>query len=165
VKRSVPLRHYRWKSGRNRRHTRDRIQRGQHCKYDHQPRVGSGRPEIKPGEKLSASHALFWSTRGIAFSTPGKHTVNLEISWQSRGATVGKRASVDVFVDYPVSDKENEVIALMLNEEVGKYIALGEHAYHLKSAVKHIEAVMEIDKGPVSKALTNLYHRPTPSKK
>jgi hypothetical protein len=121
--------------------------------------------EMKPREKLSASHALFWSTRGFAFSTPGKHTVNLEISWQSRGATVGKRASVDVFVDYPVSDKENEVIALMLNDEVGRYIALGGHAYHLKSAVKHIEAVMEIDKGPVSKALTNLYHRPTPSKK
>jgi hypothetical protein len=122
--------------------------------------------EMKPGDKISASHALFWSTQGFSFSTPGKHTVNLEISWRSRGATVGKRASVDVFVDYPVSDKENEVIAHMLNSEVGKYIALGGHAYHLKSAVKHIAAVMEIDKDhPASKALTKFYRRPAASKR
>ena len=54
----------------------------------------------------------------------------------------------------------------MLNSEVGKYIALGGHAYHLKTAVKHIEAVMEIDKDhPASKALTTLYRRPTTSKR
>ena len=122
--------------------------------------------EMKPGDKLSAAHTLYWSTQGFAFSTPGKHTVNLEISWRSRGATVGKRASVDIFVDYPVTEKENELIAHMLNDEVGKYIALGGHAYHLKSAVKHIEVVMDIDKNhPASKVLADLYRRPAATKR
>jgi hypothetical protein len=114
--------------------------------------------EAKPGDKISATHYLFWSTQGFAFDTPGKHTVTLEISWRSRGATVGKKASVDVFVDYPVTEKENDVIAHIMNDEVGKYVALGGHAYHLKSAVDHIEAAMRIHKDhPASKAMANFY--------
>ncbi len=96
----------------------------------------------KPGHRLSAQHTLFWSTQGFAFETPGRHTVNLEISWGSNGATIGKRASIDVFVDYPVSNKDNDVIAHMLNDEVGKFIALGGHAYHLETAIDHIDAVV-----------------------
>jgi hypothetical protein len=115
--------------------------------------------EAKPGDKLSATHYLFWSTQGFAFETPGKHTVNLEISWRSRGATVGKKASADVFVDYPVTEKENDVIAHMMTDEVGKYVALGGDAYHLKSAVDHIEAAMKIHKDhPASKTMANFYH-------
>jgi len=73
---------------------------------------------------------------------------------------------VDIFVDYPVTEKENELIAHMLNDEVGKYIALGGHAYHLKSAVKHIEVVMDIDKNhPASKVLADLYRRPAATKR
>jgi len=114
--------------------------------------------EAKPGAKISATHYLFWSSQGFAFETPGKHTVNLEISWRSGGATVGKKASADVFVDYPVTERENEVIAHMMNDEVGKYVALGGHAYHLKSAVDHIEAAMKIQKDhPASKAMANFY--------
>jgi len=114
--------------------------------------------EMKPGDKLAASHQLYWSTQGFAFDTPGKYSVNLEISWRSRGATVGKRASIDVFVDYPVTERENAIIAHMLNDEVGKYIALGGHAYHLKAAVEHIKTVIKLHKDhPASKALTKLY--------
>ena len=112
----------------------------------------------KPGHKLSARHHLFWSPQGFAFETPGKHTVNLEISWRSGGATVGKRASVDVFVDYPVTDEENEVIAHVMNDEVGKYVALGGHAYHLTRAVDHIEAVMKLAADhPATKAIAAFY--------
>jgi hypothetical protein len=113
----------------------------------------------KPGHKsLSATHHLFWSPQGFAFEAPGKHIVNLEVSWRSGGATVGKRAAVDVFVDYPVTEKENEVIAHMMNNEVGKFIALGGHAYHLKDAVKHIEAALDVAKDhPVSKAMAHFY--------
>src|SRR5712691_647693 len=100
----------------------------------------------KAGDGIAASHHLFWSPQGFAFDSPGKHTVNLEISWRSAGATVGKKASVDVFVDYPVSDQENQVIAHMITDDVGKYVALGGHAYHLQTGVDHIEAAIAIDK-------------------
>lgn len=114
--------------------------------------------EAKPGDTISTSHQLFRSTQGFAFERPGKHKVNLEISWRSSGATVGKKASADNFVDYPVTERENEVIAHMMTDEVGKYIALGGHAYHLKSAVGHIEAVIEVHKDhPASKAVAALY--------
>ena len=114
--------------------------------------------DAKPQHKGSATHHLFWSTQGFAFDTPGKHTVNLEVSWRSGGATVGKKASVDVFVDYPVTEKENEVIAYMITDEVGKFIALGGLAYHLKSAVSHIEAVTEGHKDhPASQAMAGFY--------
>jgi len=114
--------------------------------------------EAKSGDTFSATHQLFWSTEGFAFSTPGKHTVNLELSWRSAGATVGKKASVDVYVDYPTTEKENDVIAHLLNDEVGKYVALGGHAYHMKKAVEHVEAALEHHKDhPASKALASLY--------
>ena len=112
----------------------------------------------KAGDGIAATHHLFWSPQGFAFDSPGKHTVNLEISWRSAGATVGKKASVDVFVDYPVSDQENQVIAHMITDDVGKYVALGGHAYHLQTAVDHIEAAIAIDKDhPASKAMATFY--------
>ena len=113
---------------------------------------------VKPGDRLSAEHTLFWSTQGFAFETPGKHTVNLDISWTSDGATVGKRASIDVFVDYPVSEQENEVIGHMLHDEVGKFVALGGHAYHLTTATDRIGAVLGGHQDhPAGKAMAALY--------
>jgi len=112
----------------------------------------------KAGDRIAATYHLFCSPQGFAFDSPGKHTVNLEISWRSAGATVGKKASVDVFVDYPVSDQENQVIAHMITDDVGKYVALGGHAYHLQPAVDHLEAAIAIDKDhPASKAMATFY--------
>jgi hypothetical protein len=114
--------------------------------------------QAKPGDRIPATHHLFWSPQGFAFDRPGKHTVNLEISWRSAGATVGKKASVDVFVDYPVSDQENRVIAHMMTDDVGKYVALGGHAYHLQAAVDHIESAVAVHKDhPVCTAMANFY--------
>jgi hypothetical protein len=114
--------------------------------------------QAKPGNRIPATHHLFWSPQGFAFDSPGKHTVNLEISWRSAGATVGKKASIDVFVDYPVSDQENQVIAHMMSDDVGKFVALGGHAYHLKSAVDRIEAAMAVSKDhPATKAMAGFY--------
>ena len=112
----------------------------------------------KAGHKVAAQHDLFWSPQGFAFDAPGRHTVTVEVSWGSGGATVGKRASVEIFVDYPISEKENAVIAQMLSDAVGKYVALGGHAYHLAEAVDRIEAAMEVDKDhPATKAMASFY--------
>jgi len=47
---------------------------------------------------------------------------------------------------------------------VGKYVALGGHAYHLRSAVDHIKAAMESHKDhPASKAMANFYDAKMPT--
>lgn len=103
---------------------------------------GSQLTTLKPGEKRTAQHDLFWSTQGFAFDTPGTHVVNIEVSWGAGDLKVGASDSVEVLVDYPVNEKDNEIIAHMLNDEVGKFIALGGHAYHLKDAVSRIQSVV-----------------------
>lgn len=97
--------------------------------------------DLKPGEKLEAETDLFWSTQGFAFTTPGHHVVEMRVLWSYEGVPVGSRASVNVFVDYPISDADNEVAAQLMNDEVGKFIALG-GARHLKEAVARIEKVV-----------------------
>ena len=97
---------------------------------------------LKPGEKRTGQHDLFWSTQGFAFDTPGTHVVNIEVSWGAGDLKIGASDSVEVLVDYPVTEKDNEIIAHMMHDDVGKFIALGGHAYHLKEAVSRIQAVM-----------------------
>ncbi len=46
----------------------------------------------------------------------------------------------------------------MITDDVGKYVALGGHAYHLETAVDHIEAAIAIDKEhPANKAMATFY--------
>jgi hypothetical protein len=51
------------------------------------------------------------------------------------------KTTSEVWYDYPVSDKDNEVASLLLHEDVGKFIALGGGASHLEEAVSRIEKV------------------------
>lgn len=122
--------------------------------------------DLKPNAKQTAKHNLFWSTQGFAFETPGKHTVQLEISWGSNGAKVGASATADIYVDYPVTERDNDIIAKMMHDEVGKYIALGGHASHLKEAVKRIGAVLrEHEDHPVSRSIRPFFEeKPTNGK-
>ncbi|MFP3558677.1 hypothetical protein SB861_49660 [Paraburkholderia sp. SIMBA_049] len=47
-----------------------------------------------------------------------------------------------MLVDFPVTESDNDVIAQMMSPEVGKFIARGGHAYHLKEASLRIANVM-----------------------
>ncbi|MBI3530870.1 MAG: hypothetical protein HY067_23240 [Betaproteobacteria bacterium] len=98
--------------------------------------------DLKPGETRTAEHHLFWSTQGFSFDAPGKHTVELTVSWNAGDIKVGATDSLEVLVDYPVTERDNDVIAHMMNPEVGKFIALGGHAYHLKEAVSRVGKVV-----------------------
>jgi hypothetical protein len=102
--------------------------------------------DLNPGETRSARYQLFWSTQGFSFSSPGKHTVTLDTSWQSGDIKIGATDSIEILVDYPVTERDNDIIAQMLNPEVGKFVALGGHAYHLKEAVARIAEVVRKDK-------------------
>ena len=99
--------------------------------------------DLKPGESRTAEHDLFWSTQGFAFETPGAHIVQLQVAWKSDDVKVGAMTSLEILVDYPVIERDNDVIAQMMNPEVGKFIALGGHAYHLKEAVARVGRVMK----------------------
>jgi hypothetical protein len=98
--------------------------------------------DLKPGDTRSAEHQLFWSTQGFSFSSPGKHTVTLDTSWQAGDIKIGATDSIEILVDYPVTERDNDIIAQLMNPEVGKFVALGGHAYHLKEAVSRIAQVV-----------------------
>jgi hypothetical protein len=112
---------------------------------------------LAPGETRSAEHDLFWSTQGFAFESPGKHTVAVDISWRAYGAKVRASDAVEILIDYPVTERDNEVIAQMMDPEVGRFIALGGHAYHLRSATTRIGKVVREQNHEASRALTPFY--------
>jgi len=45
-----------------------------------------------------------------------------------------------------IADKDNHVAALLLHNEIGKYIALGGNARHLKEAVARMEQATKVAK-------------------
>lgn len=95
--------------------------------------------DLQPGKKLEADTTLFWSSNGFVFEMPGKHSVEVRILWNHAGIPYGVKASTDIWVDYPVSDADNEVASMLLHQDVGVFVALGGGARHLKEAVSRIE--------------------------
>ena len=123
--------------------------------------------DLTPGEELHNSTWVFWSSRGFAFQTPGKHEVSVRIVWNISGVPCGVKANVDVWVDYPMSDEDNEVSSLLLHRDVGTFVALGGDARHLKVAVSRIEmAVSKHGKHPACECLCEFDgHKHSKSKK
>ncbi|MCZ6581939.1 MAG: hypothetical protein O6761_02055, partial [Thaumarchaeota archaeon] len=116
--------------------------------------------DMKPQEKREAETILFWSSNGFAFDRPGKHTIDLRILWNDSGLPCGVKASTHVSVDYPISDDENEIVSLLMNNEVGKYVSLGGNAKHLKEAVTCIEkANSKLPDHPGCKCIQEIDHK------
>ncbi len=109
--------------------------------------------DLEPGKKLKAETNVFWSSNGFAFEMPGKHTVEILIFWKYAGIPLCVKDATEVWVDYPVTDEDNSVASLMMNDEVGRYISLGGGAKHIKEAVSRIEAMSEYIKHPAYKSL------------
>ena len=68
---------------------------------------------------------MFWSSEGFAFERPGRYRVDVAVFWSAQGVPVGVQGGVDVFVDYPASDVDNDAAGLVMHPEVGKWVALG----------------------------------------
>jgi hypothetical protein len=81
--------------------------------------------ELESGSTRTGEMTLFWGRDGFAFEGPGRHLVEVIVLWNVGGVPVAASADQDVFVDYPVSDADNEVAALMLDPEVGLAVAAG----------------------------------------
>lgn len=103
--------------------------------------------ELAPGDSVTASTKVFWSTAGFALGRPGKYRVNVAVSWSARGVAVGVENGVDIFVDYPTSDADNNAADLVMHEDVGKWVALGGEAYHLAEAGRRLMALSETAPG------------------
>jgi hypothetical protein len=99
---------------------------------------------LEPGKGLKAETRVFWSSRGFAFTEPGRYVVEVRIIWTAEGTPLGVKASTDIWVNYPKTDAENEAAATLLHPEVGKYVALG-GGEHLVEAVHRIQQVAELE--------------------
>ena len=54
---------------------------------------------------------------------------------------MGVQGGVDVFVDYPSSDADNQAAGLVMHPDVGKWVALGGGAYHLGEACRRLQSL------------------------
>jgi hypothetical protein len=98
---------------------------------------------LSPGQNVSASSRVFWSSAGFAFERPGRYRVTVSINWSAQGVPVGVDGGVEVFIDYPTNDADNRAAGLVMHPEVGKWIALGGDAYHLVEACRRLYELSE----------------------
>jgi hypothetical protein len=94
--------------------------------------------DLPPGKSITWEEVVYWDRNGVVFPEPGRYSVSVEARWFVGDQPLAAEASVDVWVDYPLTEKENAVAAALLDNEVGKYVALGGNAVHLKHAVARI---------------------------
>lgn len=94
--------------------------------------------ELESGGSVSTSHRVFWSSDGFAFPRPGHYRVDVAVTWSARGVPVRVAGATDLHVDYPTTASDNDAAGLMLNTEVGKWVALGGNAYHLTEATRRL---------------------------
>jgi len=99
--------------------------------------------ELEPGQSVTASAKVFWSTAGFAFEKPGRYRVDVAVSWSAQGVMVGVQSGIDLFVDYPTSSADNHSANLVLHPDVGKWVALGGEAYHLGEACRRLQALSQ----------------------
>ena len=99
---------------------------------------------LDPGAARRASSRVFWSSDGFAFERPGRYRVNVFVNWSADGVPVGVVGGVDVFVDYPASDADNQAAGLVMHPDVGKWVALGGGAYHLGEASRRLSALTDM---------------------
>jgi hypothetical protein len=97
--------------------------------------------ELEPGGSVSAAHRVFWSSDGFAFPRPGTYRVDVAVTWSAGGIPVGVQDDVGVFVGFPTSGADNQAAGLVLDPEVGKWVALGGEAYHLTGATSRLQAL------------------------
>jgi hypothetical protein len=67
--------------------------------------------------------------------------VDVRVVWAAGGVPFGVRATIPVWVNYPQSDADNEAASVLLNPQVGMYVALGGGADHLTEAVERLNRV------------------------
>ena len=102
----------------------------------------SHRPQLlAPGKSESSGTMLFWSRRGFAFEQPGRHQINVILLWEDSGIFFAVESSTDVWVNYPVTERDNEIAALMMNDNVGRFILTGNKKRYPEGVERIKEAI------------------------
>lgn len=101
--------------------------------------------DLAPGKSITWEEVVYWDRNGVVFPDPGRYVVSVEARWFERGQPLAAEAFSDVWVDYPLTEKDNAVAAALLDDEVGKYVALGGNAVHLKRAVARIAEAKRVE--------------------
>jgi hypothetical protein len=96
---------------------------------------------LAAGDSLEASYKVFWSSDGFPLERPGRHTITVTVSWSAGGVPVAVTGRTDLWVDRPVTEAENRDAALVMHDDVGKWVVLGGRAYHLEEAVNRLRAL------------------------
>jgi hypothetical protein len=108
---------------------------------------------LDSGDSVSASHRVFWDSEGFAFPRPGGYRLSVAVTWSAGGVPVGIEKIIELFVEFPTSDADNEATGLVLTPEVGKWVALGGDAYHLTEAAERLGALDSGARGGPSQLL------------
>jgi len=67
------------------------------------------------------------------------------ILWEVGGAQLAAQGSADVWVAYPLTDRDNQIAALMLDPEVGRAVATQQFRI-FKEAEKRVKKVESLQK-------------------
>jgi hypothetical protein len=118
--------------------------------------------ELGPDSSREGEVTLFWGRDGFAFETPGRHVVEVIVLWKVGGVPVAASGEQDVFVDYPVSDADNEVAALMLDPEVGRAVAAGDLSAFAGASERVERAAKAAGEHPALEALAAMGMRTPP---
>ena len=78
---------------------------------------------------------------GFAFEMAGRHLVEVIILWDINGLQLGVEKETEVWVAYPLTDKDNQIAALLLDREVGGAVASGHSPKGGKAEMRIREAV------------------------
>lgn len=101
---------------------------------------------LKPKQTMDDEGVMFWASNGFAFEIPGKHVIKVKIAWKQEEEIQFVEASAEVWVDYPISDKDNEIAAMLLHPSVGKVVALGGQTPNLYDGVEKVQTAMKVAK-------------------
>ncbi len=81
--------------------------------------------QLSCGKQASSSSMIFWSRNGFAFEQPGRHEVSVILVWEDNDVYFAVESSTEVWVNYPVTERDNEIAAEMMQEDVGRFLLSG----------------------------------------
>lgn len=100
--------------------------------------------ELQPLDAIKGVATVFWSSRGFAFEQSGRHTIEIQTTWNFNGVAYGIVSRQQVWIDAAVSEADNEIASLLLRDEVGIWVMLG-GADHIENAPGFILAASKCD--------------------
>ena len=95
--------------------------------------------DLADGAEVTAAHRVFWHADGFAFGEPGRYRVGIAVAWSVGGRPVTAAAEVDVVVTEPATPADRAAADLVLDPEVGLWVALGGDAHHLTKAAERLD--------------------------